>query len=166
MLPCMASVPLYSLNGCQIWSAGRSIEFKNKRPLVLQYGICATVSGRNEIWTVTYLISPLPNPNRAVHITHPVMISRFPQTDICSCFHSRFSVSLLTCVGPVHKDSFLKHFQVLTFIHVGSEFQTQIAYSFVDRRITRTLRARPVKRWFSSAISSCLRDDILNDLFV
>lgn len=109
MLPCIFSNPLCSSNGCQILSASRSTKFKNKRPFVLQYAICATISGKNEIWTVTYLISPLPNPSKTVHITHPVMISRFPQTDICSCFHSRFSVPLLTCVCSVHKASILKH---------------------------------------------------------
>jgi hypothetical protein len=110
MLPCIVCIPLCSSNGCQIWSAGTSIKFKNKRPLVLQYAICANVSGSNEIWTVTYLISPLPTPNREVHITHPLMISRFPQTDICSCFHCRFSVAPLTCVRSVHKGSILKTF--------------------------------------------------------
>jgi hypothetical protein len=145
MLPCIVCIPLCSSNGCQIWSAGTSIEFKNKRPLVLQYAICAIVSGSNEIWTVTYLISSLPTPNRAVYITHPLMISRFPQTDICSCFHGRFSVALLTCVRSVHEGSILKPFEVLTFTHVGSEFQTQVAYSIADGKIR--LNNRPVERW-------------------
>lgn len=153
MLPCIYRIPLCSSNGCQIWSASRSAKFKNKRPLVLQYAICATISGSNEIWTVTYLISLIPS--KAVHITHPVMISRIPQTDICSCFHSRFSVPLLTCVCSVHKGAILKHFQVLTFIYVCYRFQTQIAYSATARRISRTLSDR---WWFSSTISSYLRD--------